>query len=51
MISLGVREGAAEGKYWQEEWIVEGKSGNKVFDLTLTPKPDGGADFSFREKK
>jgi tetratricopeptide (TPR) repeat protein len=41
----------AEGKYLQEEWLVEGKNGDKIFALTLTPTPDGGADFSFQERK
>lgn len=40
-----------QGKYWQEEWIVETKdSNNKTFAITLTPTSDGGADYQITPK-
>ena len=40
-----------QGKYWQEEWFVETKQGgNKTFAVTLTPTPDGGADYHISPK-
>lgn len=34
-----------QGKYWQEDWLVETeKDGNEAFVVTLTPTPDGGAN-------
>jgi len=40
-----------EGKYWEEEWIVEAKDGDKIFSLILTPTPDGGADYQIIPRK
>ena len=40
-----------QGKYWEEEWKVESNNGSRDFSLTLTPTPDGGADYKVTPKK
>ncbi len=38
------------GKYWKEEWVMDARNGSKTFSMTLTPTPDGGADYLIAPK-
>ena len=38
------------GKYWEEDWTVETANKKANFLLTLTPTPDGGANYQIKPK-
>jgi len=38
------------GRYWEEEWTLETTKKTGKFMLTLTPTPDGGADYKIQQK-